>query len=135
MAPRLTSVERESQDNGRQLSNKGLSLIFTPMNFPHRSSVVGKLTTIGRKSGQPRTVELRFICYHGAFYASSSRIFGKHWCQNIVKNPAVELSVNGQRMSCVATQVADDQLRRQILTFRSSPPELNRVVFEIGPRG
>jgi deazaflavin-dependent oxidoreductase (nitroreductase family) len=105
------------------------------MTFPDGSSIVADLTTIGRKSGQPRTVELRFICYRGSFYASSSRISGKHWCRNLLKNPAVELSVKGQRMSCIATQVTDDQLRRQILTFRSSPPELKRVVFEIRPRG
>lgn len=96
--------------------------------------MVADLTTIGRKSGQARTVELRFICYRGCFYASSSRISGKHWCQNILKNPEVELSVKGERSSCIAIQVTDDQLRRQILTFRDSPPELNRLVFEIRPR-
>jgi deazaflavin-dependent oxidoreductase (nitroreductase family) len=105
------------------------------MNFPDRSSLVADLTTIGRKSGQPRKVELRFICYRGCFYASSSRISGKHWCQNLLNNSAVELTVKGKRISCVATQIIDDQLRRQILTFRSSPPELKRVVFEIRPQG
>jgi len=104
------------------------------MNFQDGSSVVADLTTIGRKSGEPRTVELRIICYRGCFYASSSRVSGKHWCQNILKNSAVELSVKGERSSYIATQVADDQLRRQILTFRDSPPRLERVVFEIRPR-
>lgn len=96
--------------------------------------MVADLTTIGRQSGQPRTVELRFICYQGCFYASSSRVAGKHWCQNMLKNPAVEISVNGKRVSCTAKQVADDHLRRQILTFRDSRPHLDRVVFEMRPR-
>jgi deazaflavin-dependent oxidoreductase (nitroreductase family) len=104
------------------------------MNFPDGSSLVADLTTIGRKSGQPRKVELGFICYRGRFYASSSRIAGKHWCQNILKNPAVELNVKGEHSSCIATQVSDDRLRRQILTFHDSPPRLERVVFEIRPR-
>ena len=105
------------------------------MNFPDGASVVADLTTIGRKSGQPRTVELRFICYQGCFYASSSRVAGKHWCQNMLKNPAVEISVKGERSSCIATQVTDDQLRRQILSLRDSAPQMDRVVFAIKPRG
>jgi deazaflavin-dependent oxidoreductase (nitroreductase family) len=104
------------------------------MNFPDGSSLVADLTTIGRKSGQPRTVELRFICYQGCFYASSSKVAGKHWCQNMLKNPAVQISINGERVSCTANQVTDDYLRRQILTFRDSPPQMGRVVFEIRPR-
>jgi deazaflavin-dependent oxidoreductase (nitroreductase family) len=103
------------------------------MNFSDGSSLVADLTTVGRKSGQPRTVELRFICYGGCFYASSSRVAGKHWCQNMLKNPLVELSVNGERVPCTAKQVTDDSLRRQILTFRDSPPQMNRVVFELRP--
>src|SRR6266550_7768625 len=53
------------------------------------SSMVADLTTIGRKTGERRTVELRFIYYQGCFYASSSKVEGKHWCQNMLKNPAV----------------------------------------------
>jgi deazaflavin-dependent oxidoreductase (nitroreductase family) len=104
------------------------------VNFSNGSSIVTDLTTVGRKSGQPRTVELRFTCYQGCFYASSSKIAGKHWCQNLLKNPAVELRVEGKRVSCTAKQVTDDTLRRQILTFRDSPPRMERVVFELRPR-
>jgi hypothetical protein len=52
----------------------------------------------------------------------------------MLKSPAVEITVNGERISCTAKQVTDDYLRRQILTFRDSPPQTNRVVFEIRPR-
>jgi hypothetical protein len=34
----------------------------------------------------------------------------------------------------MAKQVTDDALRRQILTLRDSPPQMDRVVFEIRPR-
>jgi deazaflavin-dependent oxidoreductase (nitroreductase family) len=107
--------------------------IFTPMNLKDGSSVVADLTTIGRKTGLPRTVELRFVYYQGCFYASSARVQGKHWCQNMLKNPSVEMGVKDEKLTCTAKQVIDDNLRRQILTLRDSSPRMERVVFEIKP--
>jgi deazaflavin-dependent oxidoreductase (nitroreductase family) len=106
------------------------------MQLQDGSTVVGNLTTIGRKTGQRRTVELRFTYYEGCYYASSSRVKGKHWCQNMLKTPSVELDVKGERFSCTAIQVTDDQLRRYILSLdlRDSPPRMDRVVFAIKPR-
>jgi deazaflavin-dependent oxidoreductase (nitroreductase family) len=104
------------------------------MELKNGASLVTDLTTIGRRSGLPRTVELRFTFFKGRFYASSSRVEGKHWCHNLIKNPAVEIDVKGEKRSCLARQVTDDSLRRQILTLRDSPPRLERVVFEITPR-
>ena len=104
------------------------------MNLKDGSSITGNLTTIGRKTGKPRTVELRFVCFQGSFYASSSRAAGKHWCQNMIKNPAVEMNVKGEKLSCTAKQVTDDALRRQVLALRDNPPQMERVVFEIAPR-
>jgi deazaflavin-dependent oxidoreductase (nitroreductase family) len=103
------------------------------MTLQDGSSIVADLTTIGRKTGEPRTVELRFIYYQGCFYASSSKVAGKHWCQNMLKNPTVELNARGERLSCMATQVTDGKLRRHILSLRDSPPRMDRVVFEIKP--
>jgi deazaflavin-dependent oxidoreductase (nitroreductase family) len=97
--------------------------------------VVADLTTLGRKSGLPRTVELRFVYFQGCFYASSSRVEGKHWCQNMLKNPAVELRIGDEKLRCAAKQVLDENLRKQVLALRDSPPQLDRVVFEIRPRG
>jgi deazaflavin-dependent oxidoreductase (nitroreductase family) len=104
------------------------------MNLKNGSNVVADLTAIGRKSGERRTVELRFLYFNGNFYATSSKIQGKHWCQNMIKNPAVDMSVKGEKLSCTATQVTNEALRKQILTLRDSPPQLDRVVFEIRPR-
>jgi deazaflavin-dependent oxidoreductase (nitroreductase family) len=98
------------------------------MNLKDGARVVANLTTIGRKTGQPRTVELGFVYFQGSFYASSSRVKGKHWCQNMLKNPAVEIRVKGENLRCT------DNLREQVLRLRESPPRLDRVVFEIKPR-
>jgi deazaflavin-dependent oxidoreductase (nitroreductase family) len=99
------------------------------MTFQDGSSLVADLTTVGRKTGARRTVALRFIYYQGCFYASSSRVEGKHWCQNMLKNLAVEISVKGQRFACRASEVTDETLRRRILSLRDSPPLMDRVVF------
>ena len=105
------------------------------MNLKDGSNVVADLTTIGRKTGKPRTVELRFLYRNGNFYATSSRVQGKHWCQNMIKEPAVEITAKGEKLSCRAKQITDEALRKQILILRDSPPQLERVVFEIKPRG
>jgi deazaflavin-dependent oxidoreductase (nitroreductase family) len=104
-----------------------------PMDFKDGSTLIADLTTIGRKTGQPRTVELRLVYHNGSYYASSSKVKGKHWCQNMLKAPAVELNVKGKKLSCTARQVTDDKLRREILSLRDSPPLMERVVFEITP--
>ena len=104
------------------------------MNLKNGSNVVADLVTIGRKTGQPRTVELRFFFRDGKFYATSGRIHGKHWCQNMIKQPAVEIKIQGETLACSAKQVTDEALRREILTLRDSPPQLERVVFEITPQ-
>jgi len=105
------------------------------MNLKDGSSIVADLTTTGRKTGQPRRVELRFVYYRGCFYASSARVEGKHWCQNMLHKPLIELRVKGETLFCTATRVVDEDLRRRILTLRNSPPLMDRVVFEIRRRG
>jgi deazaflavin-dependent oxidoreductase (nitroreductase family) len=106
-------------------------LIFLTMDFKDGSTLIADLTTIGRKTGQPRTVELRLVYHNGSYYASSSKVNGKHWCQNMIKNPAVEITVRGNKLACTASQVSDDKLRQEILSLRDSPPRMDRVVFEI----
>lgn len=104
------------------------------MKLKHGSNVVADLVTIGRKTGSPRIVELRFLYLNGNFYATSSKVQGKHWCQNMIKNPAVEINAKGEKFACLAKKVTDEALRKQILTMRDSPPQLDRVVFEIKPQ-
>ena len=105
------------------------------MDLKDGASVVADLTTIGRKSGLPRTVELRFTYHQGNFYASSSRVRGKHWCENLLENPAVVITLKGERLACAARQLTDDKLRKQILAARGSSRDSNRVVFEMEPGG
>ena len=103
------------------------------MNLKDGTTLVADLTTMGRKSGRPRTVELRLLYFQGNFYATSTRVQGKHWCQNMIANDAIKITAKGEQLSCNAKQVTDEALRKQVLTLRDSPPRLERVVFEITP--
>ena len=51
----------------------------------------------------------------------------------MIENTAVDVTVKGVKFACIATQLTDAALRMQILTLRDSPPQLERVVFEITP--
>jgi len=104
------------------------------MNLKDGATLVADLTTTGRKSGLPRTVELRLLFFKGNYYATSSKIQGKHWCHNLIANTAAEISAKGETIPCTAKQLTDEGLRRQVLTMRDSPPRLERVVFEITPK-
>lgn len=103
------------------------------MEIKNESVIVADLTTIGRKTGAPRTVELRLVFTNGKFYATTDRIDTKHWCRNMIQNPAVEILFKGTRYRCAATQLTDDKVRQRILTLRDSPALKDRVVFEIAP--
>jgi deazaflavin-dependent oxidoreductase (nitroreductase family) len=129
----IAAGTRESRQNGALVPRLAQPYI-RDMNVEEGSTVVANLTTTGRKTGLPRTVELGFAYFNGNFYASSSKVKGKHWCLNMIRHPAVEITVKGEKIACMAKQVAADALRRQILTLRDAPPQMDRVVFEISPR-
>jgi len=103
------------------------------MRLKNESIFVGEVTTIGRHTGLPRTVDLRLVYLDSRFYASSARVQNKHWCRNLIKNPAVEIRVGSERFSCRARQVTDTRLRGRVLTLRDSPALLDRAVFEMTP--
>lgn len=104
------------------------------MELKDGSNVVADLITIGRKTGKARKVELRFLYLKGNFYATSRKVQGKHWCQNMLNNPAVEMHVKGEKLRCAARQIIDEAFRKEILNLRDTPPQLERVVFEIKPQ-
>lgn len=103
------------------------------MTLGNRSVFVGKFITIGRRSGLPCTVEIKFVYFDGKFYLCSSNIQSKHWCQNMIKNPNVEVQAEGKHFSCRAQMVTGEELRVRVLHLRDSPALLDRTVFEMVP--
>lgn len=51
------------------------------------------LTTIGRKTGLPRQIEIWFVDYDGAFYLCSEARGQSHWTQNILADPRVLIQI------------------------------------------
>ena len=103
------------------------------MKLQNGAVFVGELTTIGRRTGLPRTVELRMVYLDGRFYASSASIQTKHWCRNLIENPAVKVKAGGESFACEAGRVTDEKVRARVLGLRDSPPLSSRAVFEMTP--
>jgi deazaflavin-dependent oxidoreductase (nitroreductase family) len=51
------------------------------------------LTTIGRRSGQPRTIEIWFVIYRQCFYLLAERGLQARWVQNLRAHPAVSVRI------------------------------------------
>jgi hypothetical protein len=103
------------------------------MELKDESVYVARLTTVGRKSGLKRSVEVRLLYNKGHFYATTRQVETKHWCRNMIENPIVEVSIASLEFRCQAHRVTDEKLRSRILTLRDSPISSDRVVFEITP--
>jgi deazaflavin-dependent oxidoreductase (nitroreductase family) len=75
-----------------------------------------ELTTIGRKSGQPRTVTLLYIRSNDAYVVTASnagRETHPAWFYNLRANPQVTIRVHNQRRSAVA-EVASPAQRSEL---------------------
>lgn len=65
-----------------------------------------RLTTVGRKSGQPRTVTLWFVLDGDAAYLAGGKQ-DPQWCRNIRVNGEVTLEIAGTRLPGIARIVED----------------------------
>ncbi|WP_069164758.1 nitroreductase family deazaflavin-dependent oxidoreductase [Nocardia altamirensis] len=68
------------------------------------------LTTIGRKSGQPRTQPLLHVHDGDVLYVIGSNFGQEHhpaWTANLLANPAATVTIAGQRLPVNATLVDD----------------------------
>jgi deazaflavin-dependent oxidoreductase (nitroreductase family) len=54
------------------------------------------LTTIGRKSGQPREIEIWFTKLNGLYYLIAEKGEQANWVRNILHNDAVSFRVESQ---------------------------------------
>lgn len=94
------------------------------------------LTTFGRRSGQPSTVEIWWFRINGRFIVTGTP-GPRDWLANIRANHNVLIDVNGRQYEATATEVTDQGLRRQIFTdpdtsWYSSQSGLERLV-EVAP--
>jgi F420H(2)-dependent quinone reductase len=119
--------------------------------FPLRTMRVMLLTTIGRSSGEPRTVPLPYFSYDGRTFVIASFAGGeKHplWFLNLRAHPAVTVQIGRHRAPAHAVELAGaeraaiwDRLTvdwpryhlYQSGTSRTIP--LVELILDSGPRG
>jgi deazaflavin-dependent oxidoreductase (nitroreductase family) len=90
------------------------------------------LTTTGRRSGQPRTVEIWWFRVDGRFVITGTP-GRRDWLANVLQDPRVTIHVGGQHIPATVTPVSDEGFRRRVFThpktsWYSSQAELDRLV-------
>jgi len=65
------------------------------------------LATTGRRSGQPREIEIWFTRRNG-FYYVIAEFTTSHWVQNLLVTPRVEVRLGDQRFSAMARVISAD---------------------------
>jgi deazaflavin-dependent oxidoreductase (nitroreductase family) len=63
------------------------------------------LTTTGRRSGQPREIEIWFTRHDGRHYLIAEHLWDTHWVQNLLADPRVGVRVGDERFSARARVV------------------------------
>jgi deazaflavin-dependent oxidoreductase (nitroreductase family) len=82
---------------------------------------IADITTIGRRSGLPRRIEIYFHNFDGAFYLSGRPGFKRDWVANLTANPQFTLHLKRgvtADLPAVATVIKDPQERWNLL-FRA----------------
>jgi deazaflavin-dependent oxidoreductase (nitroreductase family) len=70
------------------------------------------LTTVGRKTGTPRTIEIWFVISQRRIYLLAERGLKAQWVRNIQANPEVTLQIDQRRFKAHG-HILDDARDRQ----------------------
>jgi len=82
------------------------------------------VTTTGRTSGRPHTIEIWFAMHEGSVYMLAGGGDASDWVKNIRVNPTVGLRIGDRDMICRAHVVEDpeeDALARRLLVEKYQP--------------
>lgn len=78
------------------------------------------ITTIGRKSGKPRTKTIWFVYDRGRLYVQSGQDGKTHWYRNLQQTPEMQLAIGALRLTGRAKFVANaEETARVHALFRS----------------
>jgi deazaflavin-dependent oxidoreductase (nitroreductase family) len=75
------------------------------------------LTTIGRKTGLPREIEIWFVVHRGCFFLFAETGEAAKWVKNIRRNPEVRMRIGEHRINATARVLdapGDQGLRNQV---------------------
>ena len=82
------------------------------------------LTTTGRVSGRPHTIEIWFALHEHTLYLLSGARDRSDWVKNVLRSPAVQVKINGIVFSGQArlvNGVEEDALARTLITNKYTP--------------
>ena len=71
------------------------------------------LTTVGRRTGLPREIEIWFVVHCDRFYLFSETGEAAAWVKNIRRNPGVLVRIEASRVSATA-RVLDREIDREL---------------------
>ena len=71
------------------------------------------LTTIGRRTGLPRQIEIWFVVDHGRFYLFAETGEAAAWVKNIWRNPEVGVRIGDRQIGATA-RVLDRETDREL---------------------
>jgi deazaflavin-dependent oxidoreductase (nitroreductase family) len=87
------------------------------MDWTHVQEIADKkvlyLTTIGRRTGLPREIEIWFVVYRDHFYQFAETGEAAAWIKNIRSNPEVTLNI-GERQFGAMARVLDRDTDREL---------------------
>ena len=82
------------------------------------------LTTTGRISGRPHTIEIWFALHEHTLYILAGGREKSDWVKNILRHDAVQVKINGTSFTGngrVVTDAAEDALARRIVFEKYTP--------------
>ncbi len=91
-----------------------------------------EITTIGRKSGKPRTKPIWFVYDQGALYIQSGKDGKTHWYRNLQKNPQIWLKIGQLALTGKAQFVTDTAETERVHDLFRSKYSLARVAGFVG---
>jgi deazaflavin-dependent oxidoreductase (nitroreductase family) len=96
------------------------------------ANMVLVLTTIGRKSGQPRSTPLQYEAVDGVYYVASARGVQADWYRNLVAHPQVNVQLRDQHFSARAEPMTDPGRIADFLELRlKKHPRFMGIMFRL----
>lgn len=90
------------------------------------------ITTVGRKSGQPRTKPIWFVYAQGRLYIQSGKDGKTHWYRNLQKTPELRLTIGTLSLTGRARFVTDGQETASVHALFRSKYAFARVAGLVG---
>ena len=90
-----------------------------------------KITTVGRRTGQKHQVTIQFVADDGRLIATT-RDSRRDWVRNVLKNPAVEVTIGGVTRKMTASVLRSDSEQATARNLYQKKYPLARLSQKVG---